>query len=253
MKLTGKVFGDYKAIKEDGYDSSGHVMWIVKCTKCEKEKRVRRSDLLSGRQTICKACLRKSKLTSIIKKLNPTSADNEKQEIITKDFDVESVKNIHNVNENLLNVPIYYSIAYPINRDLQYVHVDETFNKYFNIDSQLEEYKNIEWNYTDIIDCNPILFFVSEGFEDLTILKNSFITLKEYCINKKIHYLAIPQSVDGQKQEVIKKLIYNAFQNTDINVCLMYGFDSDDTERSSYADMIEMNEETSKPINEVKI
>lgn len=60
--LTGRPFGYYTAIRQDGCNSQGVPYWLCRC-RCGNEKRVRVYDLLDGRTKSC-GCLQRERSTT---------------------------------------------------------------------------------------------------------------------------------------------------------------------------------------------
>lgn len=60
--LTGRPFGYYTAIRQDGCDSQGVPYWLCRC-RCGNEKRVRVYDLLDGSTKSC-GCLKRERRTT---------------------------------------------------------------------------------------------------------------------------------------------------------------------------------------------
>ena len=262
--LTNKIFGDYIALKEAGSDISRHILWQVECRHCHETKKIRRADLISGRKIVCKHCevKRRAKAKELpdipmrtqffksrpfSEQMNEEKPDVEiliqEKENIDQNRKISKKTNVHIINEDLLNIPIYYNIVYSINPSLQSGgKYYELLNKYFNISSQLDDYQNIEWENGDIINCHPILFTVIEdALTQNDIYKNkqkAFISLKNYCIKNKIKYLAFPFN---KPNEDMVETITQAFNDSDITVCLLQGFQEGDQTTDDWHDLITYN------------
>ena len=58
MDETGKVYGKWTVLRENGRDKHKSVLWLVRC-ECRKESNVTGQDLRSKHTTQCKSCARK--------------------------------------------------------------------------------------------------------------------------------------------------------------------------------------------------
>lgn len=58
IDLSGRTFGKLIALHDTGERSSGHAIWLCKCTSCGNTCKVRSCNLLSERTTQCRTCSR---------------------------------------------------------------------------------------------------------------------------------------------------------------------------------------------------
>ena len=230
--FTNHIIGDFKVLRVDHLDSSQHNIWECECTKCGALSYVRSTDLRNGRKRTCSYCSGK-----ILKKNNIKKSDNLKviNDNIT-DIDLSKYTNIKLIEENLLNVPIYFKVAQAINADLTFSPKGLTglMDKYFNISFQLEDYKNVEWETGDVIPTGSVYnLLTKQDRNDYVTYENLRIcleNLKDGCYRDNIKYIAIPKIGCGRDKLDFSKvlsLICEVFGDTDIQVCIFGDYSND--------------------------
>jgi len=245
-ELEGKIFGDFQVIEFAKKDPTNHYYWKIRCRTCGHEKLVRETELEAHKHDVCKKCkARKEK-------------ENNRQirfENISKEKNIVEEKineaNIHIFNESLLNIPIYYTILFPISdlsnpleTDLlQYKNDFELIDKYFSIKNQLSDYEGVDWELGDILDCDPFIFgFAPEPLDNaLTIWEEDlweklFEKAKVRLIEKNQYFLAIPYLGDE-----VNTIIKNVFQNTDFMIAILKGYTDGDTTCEHAVDIVSYN------------
>lgn len=232
--LTNRVIGDFKVLKVDRLDSSQHKIWECECTKCGALSYIRGTDLIIGRKETCSYCSGK-KVKKNIKKPNVTKLNNDDLFNIS-DIDLNKYENIKLIEENLLNVPIYFKVAQAINADLTFSPKGLTglMDKYFNIKTQLEDYINVEWEAGDVIPTGSVYNLLTKKNKDDYVtyehLKTCLENLKDSCYRDNTKYIAIPKIGCGRDKLDFSKVLYlicDVFKDTDIQVCIFGDYSND--------------------------
>lgn len=231
--FTNHIIGDFKVLRVDHLDSSQHKIWECECTKCGALSYVRSTDLRNGRKRTCTYCSGRN----LKKNYNIKKPDNLK---VTNDnitnVDLSKYINIKLIEENLLNVPIFYKVAQAINSDLTFSPKGLTglMDKYFNIGNQLLDYINVEWEVGDVIPTGPVYNLLTKNNKDDCVtyenLRICFENLRDLCYRDKTKFLAIPKIGCGRDKLEFAKVLYlicDVFGNTDIQVCVFGDYTND--------------------------
>lgn len=233
--LTNQIIGDFKVLRTNDSDASGHKIWECECMKCGEISRVRSTDLIHKRKTTCTYCSGKRLKKDNSQKTN-TSKINDNLFDITTDVDLSQYSNIKLIEENLLNVPIIYKVAQAINADLSFSPKGLTglMNKYFNIGEQLLDYVNVEWETGDVIPTGSVYNLLTKNNKDdcatYDNVKLCLENLRDICYRDNTKYLAIPKIGCGRDKLNFTKVLYlicDIFGNTDIQVCVFGDYSND--------------------------
>ena len=232
--LTNHIYGDLKAIRVDHLDSSQHKIWACECTKCGAINYVRSTELHGGKKRTCSYCSGKNVKKKNINKANDTKVNNDN---LLNGSDVNyKFDNIKLIEENLLNVPIYFKVAQAINADLTFSPKGLTglMDKYFNIGNQLEDYINVDWETGDVIPTGSVYNLLTKKNKDDVVtystLTTCFENLRDACYRDNTRYLAIPKIGCGRDKlefEKVYALINEIFGDTDIKVCIFGDYSND--------------------------
>ena len=238
--LTGKILGDFIVNRVDRLDSSKHKIWECECQHCGKVHYIRSTELINGTRRNCSNCIgNKAKRVSV-----DVNVQKDKDTISKNLYDCE---NITLIDENILNVPIYFKIAQAINADLTFSPKGLTglLDKYFNIKLQLEDYCNIEWEVGDIISTGSIYNLLTKrdrnDFVTYDNLETCLKKLKDHCIMDNVKHLAIPKIGCGRDKldfDIVVSLICSTFGDTDIQVCVFGDYSNDPEYDAEYIDYL---------------
>lgn len=232
--LTNRIIGDFKVLKVDHLDSSQHKIWECECIKCGTLSYIRSTELMNGKRRVCKHCSGINVKNNNVNKSKDTKLNNDV--FNNTDIDINKYQNIKLIEENLLNVPIYFKVAQAINADLTFSPNGLTgvMDKYFNIGNQLLDYINVEWESGDVIPTGSVYNLLTKKNKDDVVtyenLKTCLENLKDICYRDNTKYLAIPKIGCGRDKldfEKVLYLIYDVFGDTDIQVCIFGDYSND--------------------------